>query len=244
MGCVKPKGSWCPESLLYQKKDGHAWPRPSVFWYDTDFSKKKKKKIKKFFFQNFQKKNLKSQCHKLVWQRLRTLGTFLCLNTIIVIVGYVRKDILANHIAKKHGPEHVPIEMRPNPKPKPVQVSRSTLQTLLPGASGLPRIQQPLQQAPTLDGVLVQTQQTQQVKWVALREKVPKCPESLSYQKKDRRAGPRPPFFWYDTDFLDFFWNFEFFSYFWKVDVITKEGGRARPSFGMTTTQDIRDLFA
>ncbi len=25
-------------SLSYQKKDGHAWSRPSFFWYDTDFS--------------------------------------------------------------------------------------------------------------------------------------------------------------------------------------------------------------
>ncbi len=32
-------------------------------------------------------------------------------------------------------------------------------------------------------------------------QKGPQCPESLSYQKKDGRAGPRPPFFWYDTDF-------------------------------------------
>ena len=31
--------------------------------------------------------------------------------------------------------------------------------------------------------------------------KGPKCPESLSYQKKDGRAGLRPPFLWYDTDF-------------------------------------------
>ncbi len=31
--------------------------------------------------------------------------------------------------------------------------------------------------------------------------KVPLCPESLSYQKKDGRTGPRLPFFWYDTDF-------------------------------------------
>ncbi len=23
--------------LSYSKKDGHAWPRPSFFWYDTDF---------------------------------------------------------------------------------------------------------------------------------------------------------------------------------------------------------------
>ncbi len=25
-------------SLSYQQKDGRAWPRPSFFWYDTDFS--------------------------------------------------------------------------------------------------------------------------------------------------------------------------------------------------------------
>ena len=25
-------------SLSYQKKDGRTWPRPSFFWYDTDFS--------------------------------------------------------------------------------------------------------------------------------------------------------------------------------------------------------------
>ncbi len=23
--------------LSYQKKDGRSWPRPSFFWYDTDF---------------------------------------------------------------------------------------------------------------------------------------------------------------------------------------------------------------
>ena len=28
---------------------------------------------------------------------------------------------------------------------------------------------------------------------------------------KDGRAGPGPPFFWYDTDFLEFFENFGFF---------------------------------
>ncbi len=26
-----------PESVSNQKKDGHAWPRPSFCWYDTDF---------------------------------------------------------------------------------------------------------------------------------------------------------------------------------------------------------------
>ncbi len=30
--------------------------------------------------------------------------------------------------------------------------------------------------------------------------KGPYCPESLSYQKKDGRAWPRQPFFWYNTD--------------------------------------------
>ncbi len=64
------------------------------------------------------------------------------------------------------------------------------------------------------------------------------CPESLSYQKKDRRAWPRPPFFWYDTDFLAFFLNF--FSFLENWMSYQKKG----LSFGMTTTQDIRDLFA
>ncbi len=27
-----------------------------------------------------------------------------------------------------------------------------------------------------------------------------KSKKSVSYQKKDGRAGPRPPFFWYDND--------------------------------------------
>ncbi len=31
-------------------------------------------------------------------------------------------------------------------------------------------------------------------------QKGPLWPESVSYQKKDGRAGPRPPFFWYDND--------------------------------------------
>ena len=47
LGGVKHKGPLCPESLSYQKKDGRAWPRPSFFSYDTDFSNKKKKFQKK-----------------------------------------------------------------------------------------------------------------------------------------------------------------------------------------------------
>ena len=49
----------------------------------------------------------------------------------------------------------------------------------------------------------------------------------MSYQKKDGYAGPHPPFFWYDTDFLDFlnwhetdfldfFKDFHFFFFFEK----------------------------
>ena len=51
MGGVMQKGPLCPEPLSYQKKDGRSWPRPSFFWYDTDFLD--------FFFDNsvsYQKK--------------------------------------------------------------------------------------------------------------------------------------------------------------------------------------------
>ena len=37
MTCVTRKQTLRPLSLSYQKKDGRAWPRPSFFWYDTDF---------------------------------------------------------------------------------------------------------------------------------------------------------------------------------------------------------------
>ncbi len=37
--------------------------------------------------------------------------------------------------------------------------------------------------------------------WAALREKVPNVLSRCHTKKKDGRAGPRPPFFWYDTDF-------------------------------------------
>ena len=32
----------CPELVSYQKKDERVWLRPSLFWYDTNLSKKKK----------------------------------------------------------------------------------------------------------------------------------------------------------------------------------------------------------
>ena len=74
--------------------------------------------------------------------------------------------------------------------------------------------------------------------WAALRKKVPNV---LSHCHT---------FFWYYTDFLDYFWKknfwiflFIYFFFFEKSVPYQKKGGRS-PSFGMTTTQDIRDLFA
>ncbi len=75
MGCIMQKGPECPESWSYQQKDGRTGPRPPFFWYDTDF-------LEFFFFKFlicffFQKKSKKSVATLLlVWQRLRTLGTF------------------------------------------------------------------------------------------------------------------------------------------------------------------------
>ncbi len=73
-------------------------------------------------------------------------------------------------------------------------------------------------------------------------------PESLSYQKKDRSAWPRPSFCWYDTDVLDyFFWKkilLFFFKFLWFFFFLKTRCHRARPSFGITTTQAIKDLFA
>ena len=63
---------------------------------------------------------------------------------------------------------------------------------------------------------------------------------------KEGWTGTRPSIFWYDTDFLDFFLkNFFleiflfFFKFFCKSVSYQKKDGR-----GMTTTQDIGDLFA
>ncbi len=47
LGSITQKVPYGPESVSYQKKDGSEWPRPPFFWYDTDFSKKKKKILKK-----------------------------------------------------------------------------------------------------------------------------------------------------------------------------------------------------
>ncbi len=87
----------------------------------------------------------------------------------------------------------------------------------------------------------------------------------LRYAKRSLMSGvvviTRPSFFWYDTDFLGFFffWKFLDFFFFWKVGVILKEG-RARPrapvlllvwqrlrtleTFLHNTAQFLRQLYA
>ena len=77
--------------------------------------------------------------------------------------------------------------------------------------------------------------------WAEPREKVPNV---LS-----RCAWLRPPLFWYMTPTFYIFYIFYFFIfYFLKSRCHTKRKAgavmRARPSFGMTMTQAIRDLFA
>ena len=57
--------------LSYQNKDGHAWSRPTFFWYDTDFSKI----IWKIFLKK-SKKTMHEPVLLLVLKRLETLGTF------------------------------------------------------------------------------------------------------------------------------------------------------------------------
>ena len=61
-------------------------------------------------------------------------------------------------------------------------------------------------------------------------KKVPKWPESLSYQKKDGHAGPCPSFFWYDTDFLEFFEKKNLDFLFLKSRCHTKRRTGARDS--------------
>ncbi len=88
--------------------------------------------------------------------------------------------------------------------------------------------------------------------WATSCKKVPNVlPESLSYQKKDGRAWPHPPFLRYDTDFLDFFLNcfFIYLYIFFFSPPVRKHGAYARcthtrPSLGMTPAHAIRDLFA
>ena len=72
-----------------------------------------------------------------------------------------------------------------------------------------------------------------------------KCPELLSYQKKEGRVWPSQSFFGMTPPFQER--KIFFFFKNCKVGVIPKRGMGATtpadPSFGMTTTQAIRDLF-
>ena len=69
MSCVTQKGPQWPESLSYQKKDGHAWPHQPFFWYDTNFFEILFLNLCIFFY---------APILLSVWQRLRTLETFSC----------------------------------------------------------------------------------------------------------------------------------------------------------------------
>ncbi len=64
---------------------------------------------------------------------------------------------------------------------------------------------------------------------------------SLSYQKKDGRAWPRPSFIWYDTDFSEFN-SADIIDYILEKSVSCRARGRAHPSFGMTTTKTLRSV--
>ena len=84
--------------------------------------------------------------------------------------------------------------------------------------------------------------------WAALREKVPivlshtkRRMDGLVKKDGDGRLT-RPSFFWYDTDLKK---NQIFFSKKKKLNswCHTKKRMDRYPSFGMTTTQDIIDLF-
>ncbi len=68
----------------------------------------------------------------------------------------------------------------------------------------------------------------------------------VAIPKEDGRA----PFFWYDTDILEFFEKkiiflekFYFYLFIFERSVSYQKKGGRRPSFGMTPTQAIRDLF-
>ncbi len=63
---------------------------------------------------------------------------------------------------------------------------------------------------------------------------------SLSYQKKDGRAWPRPSFFWHGTDFPEFD-STDIIDYIIKKSVSYQKEGWAR---GMTTTKTLRSVFS
>ncbi len=64
---------------------------------------------------------------------------------------------------------------------------------------------------------------------------------------KDRHVWPRPSFFWYDTDLLKkkkFYLFFFYFIFFFFFLMLYQKKGHTRPSYGVTPTPAIRDLFA
>ena len=69
----------------------------------------------------------------------------------------------------------------------------------------------------------------------ALHGKVPNVLTSLLYQKKDGRMWPHPSFFWYDTDFSDFF-------LFWKKRIFFQSRCHTKRRMGVAL-EDIRDRF-
>ncbi len=96
--------------------------------------------------------------------------------------------------------------------------------------------------------------ETHRLQWVVLSLDIigwchtNKVPYGLSWCHAKRRMGAggraHPSFGMTPTFFnLKFFlfYFILFFIFFWRSQCHTKS---ARPSFGMTTTQDIRDLFA
>ncbi len=71
-----------------------------------------------------------------------------------------------------------------------------------------------------------------------ITQKVSLCSESVSKQKKDGHVWPRPRFFWYDTELQKSLKNR------WHTNRSVSAAMRSHPSFGMTLTQAIWDLFA
>ncbi len=84
VGSITRKGPLWPESLPYQKNDGHAWPRP-FFWYDTNVSQKdsnlcsnknkNKQKVGVIPKEGWVRPH--ASILLLVWHQLMPLGTFL-----------------------------------------------------------------------------------------------------------------------------------------------------------------------
>ncbi len=95
---------------FWTKIDKGRVTRPSFFWYDTDLKKRKRKKKSKK--KKLQK--LKSWCHtkrRMVWQRLRTLATFLRnaahLFDIFVLLSQMRDTVINQLNGRGLGPKQI-----------------------------------------------------------------------------------------------------------------------------------------